>query len=563
MQIRNTSTTRQMIGVIQIRMALFTCLFVFVFSGCATYEPPCRKSIQDLYADALTASQTAMRQPEICASTMMTGEIYPYDGEAMHLSPAPMQDDLNIDATAPVQLDPAYDHEPLPVLPPPQTSALQPAVSNVASGPVRAVAFQRSREEGRWRRSGHGSVEFRPAARAVRPIRQISEASSAVLITEFLEDTDIRQALQAIASQAQVALIVDEQVTGLVTATIEDATFESALKTLLMPLGLIYRKVSEKEYLVGLPDPETALFARMSKQINFQPMHIPPTELVELLPDRQRSFVRPVDNRNYVLIEAPEEIAQSIADQLQRFDSPIPQVELEAIVCVVSPDQGFKSGLDWGHAVTLNGSELLNLGMQGLAFNGVGSVAGASNAFADFAVTSAFVKLLAQEGYLAIRAAPRVTARDGDQAIIKITRESFFSTQPQNDNNFFRQDIQQVEAGIELDITPIVRGDNITMKIEKAEVSEDIRTSSINTDITENPYPSINRRTVSTTVHVKDGETIVIGGLVQRQTVDRIARIPVLGNLPGLGKVFQTIEQTQQDAEVVIFISPKLVKPCL
>ena len=54
--------------------------------------------------------------------------------------------------------------------------------------------------------------------------------------------------------------------------------------------------------------------------------------------------------------------------------------------------------------------------MTGLAFSGAGSGSGAgvSGAFANFAVTSAFVKLLAQQGYLAIRAAPRVTARDGD-----------------------------------------------------------------------------------------------------------------------------------------------------
>ena len=75
----------------------------------------------------------------------------------------------------------------------------------------------------------------------------------------------------------------------------------------------------------------------------------------------------------------------------------------------------------------------------------------------------------------------------------------------------------------------------------------------------ENPYPQINRRTVSTTVHVKDGETIVIGGLVQRQTVDRVAKVPVLGSLPGFGRVFQTVEQREQDVEVVIFISPRLV----
>lgn len=544
-------------------MSLVACLLAIAVTGCTVHDPPCRKSIQELYSDAVVASQAAMRQPEFCESPATPRGIMPQgmsfsDGQPLMMPPAPIPDGLIPNGIDPVPVSPEIDNEPLPFLPPPQTSA--PGVDSKAVRTVSHGLLDNGNQAGRAEFEG---VAMRSVPQPQNSIRQVSETNTGVLITEFLEDTDIRQALQAIASQAQVALIVDEQVTGLVTATIEDATFESALKTMLMPLGLIYSKVSEKEYLVGLPDPETALFARMSKQINFQPMHIPPTELVELLPDRQRDFARPVDNRNYVLIEAPEEIAQSIAAQLQRFDNPIPQVELEAIVCVVSPDKGFKSGLDWGHAVTLNGSEILNLGMQGLAFNGVGSVAGASNAFADFAVTSAFVKLLAQEGYLAIRAAPRVTARDGDQAIIKITRESFFSTQPQNDSSFFRQDIQQVEAGIELDITPVVRGDNITMKIEKAEVSEDIRTSSINTDITENPYPSINRRTVSTTVHVKDGETIVIGGLVQRQTVDRIAKIPVLGNIPGIGKIFQTIEQTQQDAEVVIFISPKLVKPCL
>ncbi|MEP3478051.1 MAG: type II and III secretion system protein [Fuerstiella sp.] len=549
MRIRTSILTCLNAGVIRRPLTLGMCILVLLASGCRvpTPAPLPHKSIQELYSDAVVASQTAMQVSDACPTGMLESDAFCVPSEYIEMGSGADYEDLDIQMPGPVHQAPPHVSDPVPVFPAPQVG-----IDEFASGPVRAAAYVEPIRRGQS-----------PVLQASQATRQVSETSSGTLITEFLEDTDIRQALQAIASQAQISLIVDEQVTGYVTATIEDAPFESALKTLLLPLGLIYSKVSEKEYLVGLADPETALFAQMSERINFQPMHIPPSELVALLSGKERQFARAVDERNYVLIQAPAEIAKSIAQQLQTFDNPIPQVELEAIVCVISPDQGFRSGLDWGHAVTLNGSEILNVGLQGLAFNGVGSVAGASNAFADFAVTSAFVQLLAQEGYLAIRAAPRVTARDGDQAQIKITRESFFSTQPQSDSNFFRQDIQQVEAGIELDITPVVRGNNITMKIEKAEVSEDIRTSSINTDITENPFPSINRRTVSTTVHVKDGETIVIGGLVQRQTVDRVAQIPVLGSLPGVGRIFQTIEQTQQDAEVVIFISPKLVKPCL
>jgi type II secretory pathway component GspD/PulD (secretin) len=60
-------------------------------------------------------------------------------------------------------------------------------------------------------------------------------------------------------------------------------------------------------------------------------------------------------------------------------------------------------------------------------------------------------------------------------------------------------------------------------------------------------------------VNVPAGHTIVIGGLVQRQTVERINRIPVLSRIPLAGKLFQTIEKQEQDAEVAIFISPKIV----
>ena len=60
---------------------------------------------------------------------------------------------------------------------------------------------------------------------------------------------------------------------------------------------------------------------------------------------------------------------------------------------------------------------------------------------------------------------------------------------------------------------------------------------------------------------VRDGETIVIGGLMQQQTVDQVVRIPYLHRIPLIGKLFETVEKREQDAEVAIFISPRIVKP--
>jgi type II secretory pathway component GspD/PulD (secretin) len=203
--------------------------------------------------------------------------------------------------------------------------------------------------------------------------------------------------------------------------------------------------------------------------------------------------------------------------------------------------------------------QTFKVGINGLALNSAVSGQGTKDAFSNVAITSSFVRLLAQEGYVTIRAAPRVTAKDGEKANISINRETFFSLQPASTNVFFRQDVQKVEAGISLEITPRIHHDMVSVVIGKAEVSEDIRSSSTSNDNSANSFPIINRRQVSTEVMVRDGHTIVIGGLVQRQTVDRIAKVPFFSSIPLLGKLFQTIEKQEQDAEVAIFITPRIV----
>ncbi|MEM6979794.1 MAG: type II and III secretion system protein, partial [Planctomycetota bacterium] len=186
---------------------------------------------------------------------------------------------------------------------------------------------------------------------------------------------------------------------------------------------------------------------------------------------------------------------------------------------------------------------------------------GLESIFSDFSKTSTFIRLLSEHGYLTIRATPHVMAKDGEQANIAINRETFFSVQPPgasgNNAVFFQQDIQKVDSGITLDITPHIRGDVVTIDIEKAEVSEDVRNA--NSELSVNQFPIINRRSVSTTVSVKDGKTIVIGGLVQRETVDRVNQVPGLSRLPLVGYLFQTTQRQTRDAEVVIFISPRII----
>ncbi len=396
------------------------------------------------------------------------------------------------------------------------------------------------------------------ASRTSRQMSPVVDASDSPKISEVFEQTDIREAIQILASLAEVSVIVDDSIGGVTSATIQDETFEQALEKILLPTGLVYSSHDGK-YLIAPPDPDSPLFDYVSTRAQYIPANHSPATLTSLLPPRFKPFLTSLPERNLIAIDAPEAIANDILERLRELDQPVAQVELEAIVCVVSPDSGFRFGLDWGHVVGVDGVNSLKAGLTGLTFSGSASPNGVSDSFSDFAVTSAFVRLLAQEGYITIRAAPRVTAKDGEKAHISINRETFFSLQPSDSNVFFQQNVQKVEAGISLEITPQVHGDMVSVNIGKAEVSEDIRTSEGRPELTSNPYPIINRRQVTTNVNVRNGHTIVIGGLVQRQTVDRINRIPGLSRIPVFGKLFQTVEKQEQDAEVAIFISPRIV----
>ncbi len=509
---------------------LACCLLGLTILGCANRAHIQHKSVADLYQEAVEA----VRKSEAATAVQMEMNSF----NAADMTSARLSSDSTSSAKPqPSSTTPfAAMHPDLPVVP-----ASWNFDQSLPENPVTVAP------------------EFVPGLPTPKTdVAQIAPANKP-LINEIFEQTEIREAIEILASTTGATVVVDDSIGGVVTLQIKDATFDQALEMLLLPLGLVY-VVNDGTYLVSPPDPESPLFRLISSRYQYSPTNHLPSKLAALVPKRLSPFFQVSDDRNLIAIEAPKAIGEDLLNRLQELDQPVQQVVLEAIVCVSAPDSGFKFGVDWNHTLQLNNLDQMKVGLSGLAFSGAASKYGVNNAFDEFAVTSAFVQLLAQQGLVTIRAAPRVTAKDGEKASISIERETFFSLQPTNTSVLFTQNIQKVQAGINLMITPRIRGDRVSIEIEKAEVSEDIRTSETRKELVSNQFPIINRRTVSTKVDVLDGHTIVIGGLVQRQTVDRVNKVPFLGSLPGIGGLFRTIEKQEQDAEVAIFISPRIVR---
>lgn len=112
------------------------------------------------------------------------------------------------------------------------------------------------------------------------------------------------------------------------------------------------------------------------------------------------------------------------------------------------------------------------------------------------------------------------------------------------------------DVGIKLKFKPEVQENGlITLKIDPAEVS------SITGTLAVNGYPIIDTRTVQTNVELKDGESLVMAGLLQEEAVKTMSKIPLLGDIPILGALFRSSQDDLKEKELVFFITPKIVKP--
>lgn len=117
-------------------------------------------------------------------------------------------------------------------------------------------------------------------------------------------------------------------------------------------------------------------------------------------------------------------------------------------------------------------------------------------------------------------------------------------------------EIKYIDVGVKLNFKPVVMENGlISLKINPAEVS------SISGFLPSNGYPIIDTREIRSDVQLKDGESLVMAGLLQEETIKTMSKIPLLGDIPILGALFRSSQDDLTEKELVFFITPKIVKP--
>ncbi|MDR3692918.1 MAG: hypothetical protein P4L46_26295, partial [Fimbriimonas sp.] len=357
-------------------------------------------------------------------------------------------------------------------------------------------------------------------------------------VSNAWQDSDLKQALSDLGLAAGTTVVPDETVQGNVTATIKNKTIEEALDILLLPGGYSWARVGET-YLVGKADAASPNFLRFAVTRIYKPNFATAEKIAQLLPKAMMPYVTTALGERTITITAPRLMMERIMQDIKMLDSPLQRVVLEAMVTEADTS-------------TLN---QYDMSFTWRNFSLSDSTASPSSAWQyTKAVQSDVANLTAliNKGKATIKASPRIMTLDGKEASIEVGQENYFEV-ISGPVSYPVATIQLIKTGITLKMTPYVSDDGwITVNLSP-EISDATGSGT-------NGLPINTVRKASTTVRVREGETIIIGGMTFEQKRRSDNKVPILGDLPFVGSLFRFHSDLKTKQDVIIMITPKIVR---
>lgn len=424
------------------------------------------------------------------------------------------------------------------------------------------------------------------------PNAQLALPPSASRVNEFQGDP-IDLVLRTLAKQAKVNLVISDKVTasgGTVTMRIEDKSAREAIDIIVQSKGLVMDELNGVVFVKTQEEKAKEPTESASFTLNYAQAK----DIVPLLQTQLQSGIAPqFDQRtNTVFYREVKSNLEKITVFLAAIDKPTQQVMIEARLVEVTANPKQSYGINW--AGTVGGSstpQTFRYGGstssgQGEPFNAVGfdqltgklkandfflngqTTGGFGDALAgQFAILSvpqfsATLRLLNEDRDSEFIANPRIVTANNQKAEIKITR-----AQPVPQLNFNEQTAQAVFSGFQdkefgntLTVTPIINKDDFITLNVKPEISNKVADATFVFGGAVVTSPVIDKRTLDSNVLIKSGDTLAIGGLLQDEQGKGSNKVPVLGDIPVIGYLFQEKLNERTKRNLLVFVTPTVLK---
>jgi type II secretory pathway component GspD/PulD (secretin) len=398
--------------------------------------------------------------------------------------------------------------------------------------------------------------------------------------------TDIKFVLEALARRSGANIVVSPDIVGEVSVHLKQMTIDSILEHLATVQGFGWEKSGETYLVAGKekfakPVEDATPAPPEIRTLVWQCKHSKPADLVtvisKLLPELKvvegPNMITPVldsssggmggessesgslssgsssteaaksNSSTLILMGLPSDIVRA-GNVLAQLDIPRRQVSIEVSITEINQSSGKDLGTVWSWA---------DIGLtEDTSTSGIWFGKFTKNATNVTAKVSALI----ERGNAKLLAQPNISVLDNECAEILIGDRILFAKLAGYDNGIAIYDKEEEKVGIYLQIAPKIVGDSDVVLTLYPQVS--LVTGYLKTQAGD--YPQISTREAKTTVSVKNGATLAIGGLISDDVIKNSSKVPLLGDLPIIGSLFRHSKTTKERTEIVIFLTPRIVE---
>ncbi len=451
-------------------------------------------------------------------------------------------------------------------------------------------------------------IEVRQRQRATAAVTEKEKVFTGERLTLNFQDIDVRPLLQLLADTSGQNIVVSDTVKGRVTLRLQNVPWDQALDIVLRTKGLDMRRKDN----VILVAPQAELAAQEKAELEAQkdmrelaPLrtefltvnYAKASEIARLVKSTgggsllsDRGNVTVDERTNTLLVQDTADALTAIRSMVATLDIPVRQVLIESRIVIVADDFSRDLGVRAGFtrvsddisdlmAVsgssqstdTIMGSALDNLAGTGQPFpvevpfgnfdrynvnmpvaNPAGRIALSILDFDDFLIDLE-LSAAQSEGRGEIKSTPRVITANQREAIIEQGVEIPY----QESASSGATTTQFKKAVLSLKVTPQITPDDrviLDLTVTKDSVGQLVPSA------TGGFVPSIDTRNIQTQVLVKDGQTVVLGGIMETERRDSVKKVPGLGDVPVVGNLFKTKSRINNRDELLIFVTPKILR---
>jgi type IV pilus assembly protein PilQ len=348
-------------------------------------------------------------------------------------------------------------------------------------------------------------------------------------------EADLVTVLQQLASDAGYNLVTTPEVKGKISVKLTEVSFEQFLKIVCRSRGLIYQLEGRNIY-VGLKGQS---FDDQRIIGYFHVNYAEPMQMAELV----RKIIGTKEDLNCdertrtIVLNSSKEMIEKASGIIETLDRKLPQITIEVKVIEISTSAVRKLATEWktnhgsmSWGATSSGAELIiELITGGYSW--------------DF-----IFKNLITNGNARLVTSPSVSTVDGKEASILIGDKVPIEISNVS-GGVVTTTVQYVEVGVKLIFTPLVQNDTellIDLKTQVNSIGEKVGNAYI-----------IGAREVNSSIQAEIDQTVFLGGLISQKERENISKVPGLGDLPLLGKLFQNIEKTSEETEIILTITPR------